>query len=65
MILRIFLVCLVIFSVGSKEISALDSNYPIFNADDGLPSSSSTEKLNKILGLSEQQLKRIEAVDYK
>lgn len=39
----------------------LDPNYPIFNGDEGL----TTEKLNKILSLSEQQLKRIEAIDYK
>lgn len=64
MILRIILLC-VLGSVLPSE--ALDSNYPIFNAgDDGLPSSSSSlDKLNKILATSEGALKRIEAVDYK
>lgn len=61
MILRVSLICL-----GSLVclIGALDPNYPIFNPDDGLPSSSA-EKLTKLLSLSEQQLKRIESVDYK
>lgn len=38
-----------------------DSNFPLFNADEG----GSSDKLNKVLALSEQQLKRIEAIDYK
>lgn len=60
MMLRIVLLCIVGFAIGVRSLG--DSNYPLFNADDGLPS---TDKLNKILSLSEQQLKRIEAVDYK
>lgn len=61
MILRVALLCLVGSAIG---VYALDSNYPIFNPDDGLPSSS-PEKLNKILVASEAALKRIEALDYK
>lgn len=56
MIIRI----LILLSAVASAMT-LDPNYPIFNGDEGL----TTEKLNKILSLSEQQLKRIEAIDYK
>lgn len=58
---RIILV-VVLVTVGACALG--DSNYPLFNADDGLPSKVN-EKLSEILALSEQQLKRIDAVDYK
>lgn len=61
----------ILFSVVAVVLVAVegsyalgDSNYPLFNADDGLPSKVN-EKLSEILALSEQQLKRIDAVDYK
>lgn len=66
MLARIVLLCIVGLAIGVRQSESLgDSNYPIFNPDDGLPSLASTDTINKILSLSEQMLKRIEAVDYK
>lgn len=52
-------------SAVAAAVSLGDSNFPIYNADDGLGSSSMDAKLSKILALVEQQMKRIETIDYK
>lgn len=64
--LEIVLMCLVGVVIGLRtpdSLGSIDPNYTIFSANEGLTSSDS--KLNKILALSEQIMKRIEAIDYK
>lgn len=61
---RIFILAIVCVSFRGSDALG-DSNYPLFSSDDGLSSSKVNEKLTEILALCEQQLKRIDAVDYK